>query len=74
MFSDEFCEVCGRPATHGVLDLIRETFINTARYHTRPDGDPHYFCVDHAREPEETELNHLFTRSDGRSVFNSPFE
>lgn len=49
------CEVCGEPARHAVQDATRNdnpddgsAYVTFARHR-----DPHYFCDEHQREPEE---------------------
>lgn len=62
------CEVCGKPATCGVRDSVAETFPDTIYVTRKPIGPPHYFCDDHAREPEERRISYMFTFSDGTSA------
>ncbi len=45
------CEICGKPATVAMTDIEECTDFKTGVIHSRPFGEPHYFCDDHDREP-----------------------
>jgi len=48
--SEFVCEVCGRPATALVRDIVWRRAVEDMYYHCEPDGPPHWFCIRHARD------------------------
>lgn len=44
------CEICGKPATVAMTDIEERLDYKTGRIHSRPFGEPHYFCDCHDRE------------------------
>ena len=50
------CEICGKPATSGVRDIIiRIVNGKTGYWEFGPDGPPHYYCQEHDRKSIERE-------------------
>ena len=43
------CEICGKPATKAVSDLIEVPSSGELRQ-WESDGGPHFYCDEHARE------------------------
>lgn len=43
------CEICGKPATSAVSDL-KEIPSSSKSRQWEPDGEPHFYCGEHARE------------------------
>lgn len=64
------CEVCGKPATSATQDCISQSFPDSICNHFRTNGDPHFYCNEHFQEPRMEHVSYMFTRSDGRSVFD----
>lgn len=54
---EDVCEVCGKPATSWVRDLIKGPDKEYQGWYKHvPDSDPHHFCDLHKREPKITEV------------------
>ncbi len=49
----EICEVCGKPATIGICDMIQFDNYDTGCKDYKLDGY-HFFCVEHERESRQT--------------------
>jgi hypothetical protein len=50
------CEVCGKPASHGVRDLFKIYPPASSYFEFEPDGPMHLFCDEHVRESKTTDV------------------